>query len=208
MEKLTERQQGIYDFIKSYIAERSYSPTVREIGAAVGLSSTSTVHAHIKALIKKGYIVFNPSTQRTIAIAEPAEKQRNDDMVEVSRVGTVAAGSPIFAFDDVKESLTLPASLLHGGNKEDTFILDVKGDSMVDVGINSGDMIVVNRGLGAENGDIVVARLCGDTATVKRIFYEKSKLRLQPENSGMEPIYADYNDVEIIGKVVALIRRY
>ena len=79
---------------------------------------------------------------------------------------------------------------------------------MVDVGINSGDMIVVNRGLGAENGDIVVARLCGDTATVKRIFYEKSKLRLQPENSGMEPIYADYNDVEILGKVVALIRRY
>ena len=104
--------------------------------------------------------------------------------------------------------ISLLLNLLHGAKKGEAFILEVKGESMIEAGINSGDMIVVNSGLGAENGDIVVARVCGDTATVKRIFYENPKIRLQPENSGMEPIYADYDNVEVLGRVVALLRRY
>lgn len=206
MKELTRQQQAIYDFVKSYIEKKSYPPTIREIGAAVGLSSTSTVHSHVKTLIDKGYLVSSPSTQRTIALAMPENKQRH--VMDVPCVGTVAAGTPILAFDDVTESLPLPTSLLHGAKKGEAFILEVKGESMIEAGINSGDMIVVNSGLGAENGDIVVVRVCGDTATVKRIFYEKPKIRLQPENSGMEPIYADYDNVEVLGRVVALLRRY
>ena len=198
MKELTRQQQAVYDFVKSYIEEKSYPPTIREIGAAVGLSSTSTVHSHVKTLIDKGYLVSSPSTQRTIALAMPENKQRH--VMDVPCVGTVAAGTPILAFDDVTESLPLPTSLLHGAKKGEAFILEVKGESMIEAGINSG--------LGAENGDIVVARVCGDTATVKRIFYENPKIRLQPENSGMEPIYADYDNVEVLGKVVALLRRY
>ena len=206
MKELTRQQQAVYDFVKSYIEEKSYPPTIREIGAAVGLSSTSTVHSHVKTLIDKGYLVSSPSTQRTIALAMPENKQRH--VMDVPCVGTVAAGTPILAFDDVTESLPLPTSLLHGAKKGEAFILEVKGESMIEAGINSGDMIVVNNGLGAENGDIVVARVCGDTATVKLIFYENPKIRLQPENSGMEPIYADYDNVEVLGRVVALLRRY
>ena len=198
MKELTRQQQAVYDYVKSYIEEKSYPPTIREIGAAVGLSSTSTVHSHVKTLIDKGYLVSSPSTQRTIALAMPENKQRH--VMDVPCVGTVAAGTPILAFDDVTESLPLPTSLLHGAKKGEAFILEVKGESMIEAGINSG--------LGAENGDIVVARVCGDTATVKRIFYENPKIRLQPENSGMEPIYADYDNVEVLGKVVALLRRY
>ena len=198
MNELTRQQQAVYDFVKSYIEEKSYPPTIREIGAAVGLSSTSTVHSHVKTLIDKGYLVSSPSTQRTIALAMPENKQRH--VMDVPCVGTVAAGTPILAFDDVTESLPLPTSLLHGAKKGEAFILEVKGESMIEAGINSG--------LGAENGDIVVARVCGDTATVKRIFYENPKIRLQPENSGMEPIYADYDNVEVLGRVVALLRRY
>ena len=198
MKELTRQQQAVYDFVKSYIEEKSYPPTIREIGAAVGLSSTSTVHSHVKTLIDKGYLISSPSTQRTIALAMPENKQRH--VMDVPCVGTVAAGTPILAFDDVTESLPLPTSLLHGAKKGEAFILEVKGESMIEAGINSG--------LGAENGDIVVARVCGDTATVKRIFYENPKIRLQPENSGMEPIYADYDNVEVLGRVVALLRRY
>ena len=192
MKELTRQQQAVYDFVKSYIEEKSYPPTIREIGAAVGLSSTSTVHSHVKTLIDKGYLVSSPSTQRTIALAMPENKQRH--VMDVPCVGTVAAGTPILAFDDVTESLPLPTSLLHGAKKGEAFILEVKGESMIEAGINSGDMIV--------------ARVCGDTATVKRIFYENPKIRLQPENSGMEPIYADYDNVEVLGRVVALLRRY
>ena len=198
MNELTRQQQAVYDFVKSYIEEKSYPPTIREIGAAVGLSSTSTVHSHVKTLIDKGYLVSSPSTQRTIALAMPENKQRH--VMDVPCVGTVAAGTPILAFDDVTESLPLPTSLLHGAKKGEAFILEVKGESMIEAGINSG--------LAAENGDIVVARVCGDTATVKRIFYENPKIRLQPENSGMEPLYADYDNVEVLGRVVALLRRY
>ena len=119
MKELTRQQQAVYDFVKSYIEEKSYPPTIREIGAAVGLSSTSTVHSHVKTLIDKGYLVSSPSTQRTIALAMPENKQRH--VMDVPCVGTVAAGTPILAFDDVTESLPLPTSLLHGGEEGRSF---------------------------------------------------------------------------------------
>ncbi|MBQ4611664.1 MAG: transcriptional repressor LexA [Clostridia bacterium] len=206
MQQLTKQQQAVYDFIRSYIEENTIPPTVREIGAAVGLNSTSSVHSHIKALKAMGLLVSGGSAHRNLSLANPTVR----GMHNVPRVGTVAAGQPIFAFDDMSiyETLPLPSALLHGAEQGEVFILDVKGDSMIEAGINSGDMIVVHRGIQAENGDIVVARVSGDTATVKRIFKEKDKIRLQPENSKMEPIYASYEDVEIIGKVISLLRKY
>ena len=133
MKELTRQQQAVYDFVKSYIEKKSYPPTIREIGAAVGLSSTSTVHSHVKTLIDKGYLVSSPSTQRTIALAMPENKQRH--VMDVPCVGTVAAGTPILAFDDVTESLPLPTSLLHGAKKGEAFILEVKGESMIEAGL-------------------------------------------------------------------------
>ena len=206
MQQLSKQQQAVYDFIRSYIETNSIPPTVREIGAAVGLSSTSTVHAHIKALKEKGLLTNGGSAHRNISLANPALK----GMHNVPRVGTVAAGQPILAFDDMSmyDTMPLPSSLLHGAEQGEVFILDVKGDSMIEAGINNGDMIVVHRGIQADNGDIVVARVLGDTATVKRLYKEKDRIKLQPENSSMEPIYASYEDVEIIGKVISLIRKY
>ncbi|MBQ3132110.1 MAG: transcriptional repressor LexA [Clostridia bacterium] len=206
MQQLSKQQQAVYDFIRSYIETNSIPPTVREIGAAVGLSSTSTVHAHIKALKEKGLLTNGGSAHRNISLTSPALK----GMHNVPRVGTVAAGQPILAFDDMSmyDTMPLPSSLLHGAEQGEVFILDVKGDSMIEAGINNGDMIVVHRGIQADNGDIVVARVLGDTATVKRLYKEKDRIKLQPENSSMEPIYASYEDVEIIGKVISLIRKY
>ena len=123
-------------------------------------------------------------------------------------IGDVAAGQPILAYDNIQETFTLPSSLLHGANETEVFMLKVEGESMIDIGILNGDLIVVHNAIGSENGDIVVARVGGDTATVKRIYYEKAGVRLQPENSNMDPIYASYDDVEIVGKVIGLIRRY
>ena len=204
--QLTKQQQAVYDFIRSYIENNSIPPTVREIGAAVGLRSTSTVHSHIKALKDKGLLTNGGSAHRNISLANPALKGIHN----VPRIGTVAAGQPILAFDDMSmyDTLPLPTALLHGAEQNEVFILDIKGDSMIEAGINNGDMIVVHRGIQADNGDIVVARVLGDSATVKRLYKEKDRIRLQPENSKMEPIYASYEDVEIIGKVISLIRRY
>lgn len=206
MQNLGSRQQAVYDFITGYIDEHSFPPTIREIGAAVGLSSTSTVHAHVRALAKKGLINLSPSTQRTITVADVGGKEARS--LNVPLIGTVAAGQPILAFDNMTESIPLPSSLLHGASDGEVFLLNVKGDSMIEAGINSGDMIAVHSSLKAESGDIAAVRVQGDTATVKRIFFEKDMIRLQPENSSMEPIYASYDSVEVIGKVVALLRRY
>jgi len=206
MAKLTKRQQQIYDYIRAYIQERGYPPTIREIGAAIGLSSPATVHTHVKALERAGLISSNPSAQRTITLSIP----NTAPVSPVPRIGTVAAGEPILAFDDMSmyESVPLPAHLLHGAAEGEAFILDVKGDSMIEAGIRSGDMIVVHKGMAANNGDIVVARVNEETATVKRIFYEKDMIRLQPENSSMQPIYAAYDQVEVIGRVITLLRQY
>lgn len=206
MQKLGARQQAVYDYIVDHSRRYSFPPTIREIGAAVGLNSPATVHAHVKALAKKGLISVNPSTQRTITVSDGSNEGAN--LRYVPLVGTVAAGQPIFAFDNNSESIPLPASFLHGAGEGDVFLLNIKGNSMIEAGMFDGDMIAVHRALSIENGDIAAVRVNGDTATVKRVFYEKDKIRLQPENSSMEPIYASYDSVEMIGKVVALLRKY
>lgn len=212
--QLTPKQQEVYDYICKYIDEKAFPPTVREIASALGLRSPGTVHRHITALIQKGYIKNNPSSQRTISLCQTEAKNtvnsNSSIMCLVPKVGTVAAGKPIFAFDDpcIMENLPLPSFLLHGAGEGEVFLLDIKGESMIEAGINHGDMIVVHRGIKAENGDIVVAMVNEDTATVKRVFFETDRVRLQPENSGMEPIYAGYDEVQIIGKVISLLRKY
>ncbi len=207
MENLTEKQQAIYEFIKNYISDNSYPPTVREIGAAVSLKSTSTVHMHLKEIEKKGYISISPLKQRTISLTgndSPAPYRT----VATPLVGNVAAGKPILAEDNIQETYALPSTLLHGASNNEVMMLNVEGDSMIDAGILSGDMIIVHNAIAANNGDIVVARVEGDTATVKRLYKEKGVIRLQPENSNMKPIYASPKDVEIVGKVIGLIRKY
>ena len=208
MKDLGKSQQAVYSFICEYIRQKSFPPTVREICAAVGLKSTSTVHMHLKSLEEKGYITLDPAKQRTIALVKSSATVPNDNIRNIPHIGTVAAGAPIYAFDNVQERFPLPAGFVHGAAEDELFILDVKGDSMIEAGICSGDMLVVAKDIHVENGDVVVARVQGDTATVKRVYFEKEQIRLQPENSQMEPIYASYSDVEIVGKVVSLLRRY
>ncbi len=205
MKNLGKSQQAVYSFICEHIRQKSFPPTVREICAAVGLKSTSTVHMHLKSLEEKGYITFDPAKQRTIALIKSAVPS---DLRNIAHIGTVAAGEPIYAFDNIQERFPLPVGFVHGAAEEDLFILDVKGDSMIDAGIHSGDMLVVAKDIHVENGDVVIARIHGDTATVKRVYFEKEQIRLQPDNSQMEPIFASYSDVEIVGKVVSLLRRY
>lgn len=206
MKKHVDTRQAVYDFIKDFIEKMSYPPTVREIGKALSLKSTSTVHMHLKALVESGHITMHPSRQRSIALT-----QRGDEGVparSIPVVGSVAAGEPIWAVDHIQEYFKLPVGMLHGARDEEVFMLHVEGDSMIDAGILSGDLIVVHRGISISDGDIVVARVLGDTATVKRLYRELYKIKLQPENANMEPIYARYEDVEVVGKVIGLVRRY
>jgi repressor LexA len=202
---LTDRQRQVLDFIKSEVRTKGFPPTVRDIGEAVGLSSSSTVHAHLSALESKGLIRRDPSKPRALEVLERSDNvvhlpvPRNS--VELPVVGAVAAGMPILAAENVETTLTLPTELVRD---DATFVLRVKGESMVDAGILDGDYVVVREQPTAVNGDIVVAML-GDEATVKRYFREADRIRLQPENATMEPIYA--RDVAVVGKVVAVFRR-
>ncbi|MDD4075483.1 MAG: transcriptional repressor LexA [Eubacteriales bacterium] len=208
---LKPRQQAVYDFIVRFIAEKAYPPTVREIGAAVGIKSTSNVYGYLKKLEQMGYIRMDASRQRTIAIVRQAQTPPAGDVVNVPVIGAVAAGSPILAFDEVRDYYPVPADCLHGAEKDDVFMLEVEGESMINVGILDGDKILVHRGLAVENGEIGVARVnavYGDAATVKRIYRENGFMRLQPENDAMEPILVPIEDVRIIGKVIGLYRQY
>lgn len=201
--ELTRRQQEILDFIRSEIHRRGFPPAVREIGEAVGLSSSSTVHSHLAALEAKGFIRRDPSKPRALEVLDYRDSDRAVDYGQVRAipmVGQVAAGVPILAAENIDATLTLPVELAD----EDTFILRVKGDSMIEAGILDGDYVVVRQQQTATNGDIVVAMI-EDEATVKRFFKESDRVRLQPENSSMEPIYA--RDVSVLGKVQALFRR-
>lgn len=206
MKKLKNSQEAIYQYIVSYYEENSIPPTVREICAAVGLNSTSTVHAHLAKLEQSGRIRRNPNKQRAIVIVE----QQASSGMPVPLVGNVAAGTPILAVENVEEEYPLPSRLLHGGKKGEVFMLTIEGSSMIDIGMFHGDKIIVHNGLHVTNGDIVVARIQGERATVKRFYEEKQKgrVRLQPENATMQPIYASYSDVEVVGKVIGLIREY
>jgi repressor LexA len=201
--ELTGRQQQILDYIRGEIHRRGFPPSVREIGEAVNLSSSSTVHSHLAALEKKGFIKRDPSKPRALEVLDYRDPDRAIDYGQVKAVpvvGQVAAGSPILAAENIESTMPLPAEFAEGS----TFILRVRGDSMIGAGIFDGDFVVVRQQSSADNGDIVVA-LLDDEATVKRFFRESDRIRLQAENPTMEPIYA--RDVRILGKVVALFRR-
>ena len=198
--KISPKQTEILNYIKSEILNKGYSPTVRDIGLGVNLKSTSSVHAHLATLEKNGYIRRDPTKPRTIQIVDESFNLTRRDMVNVPLVGQVAAGQPLLAVENITGYFPIPAEYLPN---EDTFMLNVKGESMVNAGINNGDQIIVAKRNTAENGDIVVA-LVNDSATVKRFFKEDNHIRLQPENDTMKPIIVD--NCEIVGKVVGLIR--
>lgn len=211
--KITKRQQQIYDFIRSYQTEKGYPPSVREMAAAVGLSSPSTVHAHLSALEAHGLIkrdktkpraleVFeqegNPDNNLDISQESPVAEMRG--VVSLPLVGRVAAGMPILAEQNIEDTFTVPTEI---ASDSSSFILEVHGNSMINVGIYNGDYIIVREQPSAMNGDIVVAMIDG-SATVKTFYKERGRVRLQPENDAMEPIFAD--NPTILGKVVALMR--
>ena len=207
---LTRKQQAVMDSIEKCIREKGYGPTVREICSDLGLSSPSTVHVHLKTLEQKGYIVRDPLKSRSISLpashkletAEPnVVRPSFSKVVDVPLVGNVAAGEPILAEENITDTLTLPTDIV---GDAPSFLLSVRGESMIEAGINDGDYVVVKEQPVANNGDIVVAIL-EDGATVKRFYREKEYIRLQPENSSMEPIIT--TDCSIAGKVVAVFRR-
>lgn len=193
-----QNQQKILDFIKREIEQKGYPPSVREICAGVGLKSTSTVHAHLNHLEQQGLIRRDSTKPRALEVLDGSQGRGRS----VPLVGRVTAGLPILAFENIEEYLVLPQGMVGG---DDVFCLRVQGESMIDVGILDGDIIVVRRQETAENGEIVVAMI-EDEATVKRIYFEKTRVRLQPENQTMEPIYAE--NVSVVGKLVALFRQF
>jgi repressor LexA len=205
---LTGRQQEIWDFLVDYVDRHGYPPTVREIGDAVGLASPSTVHAHLANLERAGLLKRDPTKPRALELSGrgPREAPRREEPRRtLPLVGEIAAGGPLLAEDNVEEYLAVPELIERRGAD---FLLRVKGDSMIEAGILDGDIVVVKREQTAENGDIVVA-LAGtdetaDEATVKRFFRESGRIRLQPENAALEPIYVDH--VQIIGKVTGVFR--
>jgi repressor LexA len=202
---LTKRQQEIFDFIKKYSAKYGYPPTVRDIGKAVGLASSSTVHAHLANLEKVGMLRRDPSKPRALELLDRAVGTAVDNVRNAVRpglpvVGSVAAGQPILAEENIEEYVQVPPEI---GGDEGEFILRVRGDSMRDAGILDGDNVVVRKQETATDGEIIVA-LVGEEATVKRFFREADHVRLQPENPDHEPIRS--KDVQIIGRVVSLYR--
>jgi repressor LexA len=197
---LTKRQQEIFDFIKRYGAKYGYPPTVREIGKAVGLASSSTVHAHLGNLEKYGLLKRNPSKPRALELLIDKAKQAMAPR-GLPLVGQVAAGQPLLAEENIEEYVHVPTI---AGGEEGEYVLRVSGDSMRDAGILEGDYVVVRPQDAASDGDIVVA-LLGEEATVKRFFKEKDHIRLQPENEEMEPIRSA--DVRVLGRVVGVFRK-
>ncbi|MCI8983161.1 MAG: transcriptional repressor LexA [Hungatella sp.] len=198
--KITPKQQQILEYIKESILRKGYPPSVREICEAVGLKSTSSVHSHLEALERNGYIRRDPTKPRTIEIIDDCFNLSRRELVNVPMIGTVAAGQPILAEENIENYFPIPVELLPN---QQTFMLRVKGESMINAGILSGDQILVKQQEYARNGEIVVA-LVGDSATVKRFFKERGHYRLQPENDELEPIIVD--EVKILGVVVGLVR--
>ncbi|MBQ3423799.1 MAG: transcriptional repressor LexA [Clostridia bacterium] len=194
-----ENQQKILNFIREEIDQKGYPPSVREICAAVGLRSTSTVHAHLNHLEEQGLIRRDSTKPRALEVLDGSHSKGRS----VPLVGRVTAGTPILALENIEDYLTLPLNLL---GKDEVFCLRVQGESMIDIGILDGDIVVLRQQDYAENGEIVVAMTPEDEATLKRIFYEDGRVRLQPENRKMSPIYAD--SVTVLGKLVALIRQF
>lgn len=205
--KITKRQQAVLDDIERHIMEKGYGPTVREVCEDLGLSSPSTVHVHLKALEEKGFIKRDPLKSRSISLTYSVEGIVDDlvadvrDIVSVPLVGNVAAGMPILAEENIENTMKLPTEIV---GDAPSFMLSVRGDSMVEIGINDGDYVVVKEQPVANNGDIVVA-LIEDGATIKRFYKEKDHIRLEPENASMEPLIV--KECSIAGTVVAVFRR-
>ncbi len=203
---LTKRQQEIFDFIRKYSARYGYPPTVRDIGKAVGLASSSTVHAHLANLEKIGLLRRDPAKPRAIELLDRAVGNAVDSMRSIVRseglplLGSVAAGQPVLAEENIEEYVPVPQI---AGGQDGEYLLRVRGDSMKDIGIIEGDLVVVRPQETAQEGDIVVA-LLGEEATVKRFFRESDHIRLQPENETMEPIRS--KEVKVLGRVVGLLR--
>ncbi|MFS0782158.1 transcriptional repressor LexA [Bacillus sp. 1P06AnD] len=204
MNKLSKRQQDILDFIKLEVQTKGYPPSVREIGEAVGLASSSTVHGHLARLESKGLIRRDPTKPRAIEILDLEEESfiPKRKPVNVPLVGKVTAGQPITAIENIEEYFPLPEHL--AGYEQNVFMLEISGDSMIEAGIHNGDYVIVRQQSTALNGDIVVAMTEDDEATVKRFFKENNYFRLQPENSSLAPIILD--KVSILGKVIGLYR--
>ncbi len=198
--KITPKQQEILEYIKETILKKGYPPSVREICEAVHLKSTSSVHSHLETLERNNYIRRDPTKPRTIEIIDDCFNLTRRELVNVPMVGTVAAGQPILAEQNIENYFPIPVELLPN---EQTFMLRVKGESMINAGIFDGDQIIVKQQETARNGEIVVA-LVEDSATVKRFYKEKGYYRLQPENDALDPIIVD--EVQILGIVIGLVR--
>lgn len=207
--KVTKRQQAVLDDIEKHIREKGYGPTVREVCQDLGLSSPSTVHVHLKALEEKGLIKRDPLKSRSISLSYSLDCEGASNIIRpefgsvvgVPLVGNVAAGEPILAEENIADTMFLPTEIV---GDAPSFMLSVRGDSMIEAGINDGDYVVIREQPVANNGDIVVA-IVDDGATVKRFYKERNSIRLQPENSSMDPIVVD--DCSICGIVVAVFRR-
>lgn len=201
--KISKRQEAILAFIKEEVRTKGYPPSVREIGEAVGLASSSTVHGHLARLESKGLIRRDPTKPRAIEILEQGDPTiPKQGVIHVPLIGKVTAGLPISAIEDIQEYFPLPDT--YGSSVDELFMLEIMGESMIEAGILNGDYVIVKKCSAASNGEIVVAMTEDDEATVKRFYKEKSYYRLQPENSSMEPILV--NQVTILGKVVGLYR--
>ena len=198
--KITAKQEEILEYIKDEILKRGYPPAVREICEAVHLKSTSSVHSHLESLEKNGYIRRDPTKPRAIEICDDSFQMMRTEMVSIPIVGQVAAGQPILAEQNIESYFPVPAEYVPSG---ESFVLNVKGESMINAGILNGDRVLVNRCSTARNGDIVVA-LIDDSATVKTFYKEDGHIRLQPENDTMDPIIVD--DCAILGKVFGVFR--
>ena len=199
--KISKKQKEILEYIKSEILNKGYPPAVREICEAVNLKSTSSVHSHLETLEKNGYIRRDPTKPRAIEVIDDQFQLTRREVVNVPIVGCVAAGVPILAQENIENYFPVPAEYMPANQ---SFLLKVKGDSMIRAGINSGDLVLVEQRKDVKNGDIVVA-LIGDSATVKTFYKEKGHIRLQPENETMNPIFVD-KDLDILGKVFGVLR--
>lgn len=204
MEKLTRGQSKILEALKKLVAKNGYPPTVREIGEEANLSSPATIHFHLKKLEEKGYIKKDDNKNRTLEILVPNEYlQQDDNVVDVPLLGKVTAGTPIEAIETPDEYFSLPANLIP--NKEEVFTLKVSGESMINVGIYDGDILIVERRNTARNGETVVAMNSDNEVTVKTFYKEDGYFRLQPENDTMDPIIL--KEVTILGKAIGLYRK-
>ena len=203
---LTERQQQVLDYIRETVSNRGYPPSVREIGEAVGLSSPSTVHAHLNSLVEAGAIRKDPSKPRALVVIDETPRPKVDDrnVRDIPILGRIAAGTPILAAEHVEDVMPLPTELVGDGP---VFLLKVKGDSMINAGIHEGDLVAIHSQPDAQDGEIVAALIDGEEATVKRLRRRDGKVILESENPAYEPMVFT-EGVELIGKVVSVLRRY